>query len=175
MSGLIEDLLRLSRVTQAELHTSDVDLSELVAEAAARNVATLSPERRAAITLQIEPGVLAIADLALLRAALENLVSNAIKYSGRVAQPRVEFGQQRSGDGETIYFIRDNGAGFDMKRAARLFSPFQRLHSDAEFPGTGVGLATVQRIVEKHGGRIWAEAAPGEGAAFFFTLAPPTP
>jgi signal transduction histidine kinase len=101
---------------------------------------------------------------------LENLLSNAWKYSAKVEQARIEFGVKKEKNGFSVFYVRDNGAGFDINRADKLFRPFQRLHSDNEFPGTGVGLASVQRIIHKHGGRIWVEAAVGQGATFYFTI-----
>jgi len=106
-----------------------------------------------------------------MRAVFENLLGNALKFTGRTADPRIEVGSTEAA-GERVFFVRDNGAGFDMSHASRLFTPFQRLHSSQDFPGSGVGLATVQRIVHRHGGRIWAESEPGRGATFFFTLSP---
>jgi light-regulated signal transduction histidine kinase (bacteriophytochrome) len=105
----------------------------------------------------------------LIAVIFENLLGNAWKFTSRVASARIEVGSTVN-DGETVFFVRDNGAGFSMKFSNKLFTPFQRLHTTSDFPGTGIGLATVQRVVKRHGGRIWAEAAPNEGAAFFFTL-----
>ncbi|HVY44608.1 MAG TPA: ATP-binding protein, partial [Minicystis sp.] len=119
----------------------------------------------------IAAGMTARGDASLVRAVLENLLGNAFKFTTRTDAPRVEVGC-RDDAGERVFFVRDNGAGFDMKYAAKLFAPFQRLHATKEFAGTGVGLATVQRIVNRHGGRIWCAAKPGEGATFSFTLAP---
>jgi light-regulated signal transduction histidine kinase (bacteriophytochrome) len=115
-------------------------------------------------------GMQAVADSRLVRAALENLIGNAWKFTSKSAQPRIEVGCLHEGK-RTTFFVRDNGAGFDMAYADKLFGAFQRLHSTQEYQGTGIGLATVQRIVHRHGGRIWAEAKPGKGAVFFFTLA----
>jgi len=111
----------------------------------------------------------AVGDEAMLRQVFTNLIGNALKYSSKTERPEVHV-DARQQDGETVYFVKDNGAGFDMERAGRLFSVFHRLHSEAEFSGTGVGLAIVKHIVERHGGRVWAEAAPAQGATFYFTL-----
>jgi light-regulated signal transduction histidine kinase (bacteriophytochrome) len=118
----------------------------------------------------VEPGLRCFADPGLLRAAVENLLGNAWKYSSRVAAPRIALGEQPGGAGTQVFYVRDNGAGFDMKDAHRLFSPFERLHKQTEFEGTGVGLAAVHRIVERHGGRVWAEGALDRGATFYFEL-----
>jgi signal transduction histidine kinase len=122
------------------------------------------------VTCVIDPAIEAVGDPGLLRAALDNLLGNAWKYSSRQAHAEIHFRATRSEQGEIIYSVRDNGAGFDMRYAAKLFQPFQRLHRADDFPGTGIGLATVQRIVRRHGGRIWAEATPERGACFYFTL-----
>ena len=114
-------------------------------------------------------GLAARGDPALLRAVLQNLLANAWKFTGKTAHPRVEFGAQR-GENGVVFFVRDNGAGFDMAAAGKLFTPFSRLHHASDFPGAGIGLATVERIIRRHGGRIWAESAPNQGAAFYFTL-----
>jgi signal transduction histidine kinase/DNA-binding response OmpR family regulator len=167
MRALIEDLLRLAQITRLELQRHPVDVSAMAAELIAR-LKNGQPERD--VDVQIGAGMTAIADAGLLRAALENLLSNAWKYSGKRARAEIRFGRRQLADGSHAFFVSDNGAGFDPAQAARLFAPFHRLHSSKEFPGTGVGLATVQRIVLKHGGRIWAEARPNEGATFFFTL-----
>ncbi|MEW7973617.1 MAG: ATP-binding protein [Candidatus Thiodiazotropha endolucinida] len=166
MGQLIDDLLRLSRLTRANLAHTTVDLSEMVQELA-QDLKHTSPERKA--EFRIRGGLIADCDPSLLKIVLENLIGNAWKYSGRVSEAIIEFGSEEQ-DGEQVYFVRDNGDGFDMAYADKLFSPFQRLHSDAEFPGTGIGLATAQRIILRHGGRIWAVAKPGEGASFYFTL-----
>jgi two-component system, sensor histidine kinase and response regulator len=171
MSELIDDLMRLSRASQTQLRHVKVDLNALAREIADRFVAE-NPAR--SVEWNIADDLCATGDLGLLRLALENLLSNAWKYTGKVANARIEIGRELGDNGTPIYFVRDNGAGFEMQYAERLFAPFQRLHLAKDFPGTGIGLATVQRIVHKHGGRIWAEAAPARGATFRFTLpAPP--
>ncbi|MHB8519851.1 MAG: PAS domain S-box protein [Limisphaerales bacterium] len=167
MGNLINDLLGLARVARSELRRETADLSRLAEEA-------LTELRQANPGGEVEgvvaPGLCASADGRLLRIVLQNLLGNAWKFSRNQPQPRVEFGAV-SQDGETVYFVRDNGAGFDMAYADKLFGAFQRMHSQEEFEGTGVGLATVQRIIHRHGGRIWAEAAVDCGATFYFTLA----
>jgi len=166
MGELIDDLLELSRVTSAELNRSRIELSGL-----ARNIGDELQRKEPARTVgvSIEDGLVVEVDGRLLRIALDNLLGNAWKFTAKVPEPRIEFGAEQR-NGARVFFVRDNGAGFDMKYAHKLFRPFQRLHSETEFPGTGIGLATVRRIVERHGGRVWAEGAPGRGASVFFTL-----
>jgi signal transduction histidine kinase len=166
MSGLIEDLLNLSRIGRSELAPRAISLSQIASEAAAA-VRERHPSRD--VRLEITAGLEVDADPRLLRIALENLLSNAWKYTARAAPGRVSVGTQAAEDG-AVYFVRDNGVGFDMKYADKLFVPFQRLHPESEFPGSGIGLVTVQRIIARHGGRIWADAKPDEGATFYFTL-----
>src|SRR4051812_20145441 len=166
MSQLIDDVLHLSKVTSAEMREQEVDLSELVAAAVAR-LREAEPSRSADV--RIRPGVVVTGDGQLLRIALGNLLENAWKFTGKQPGTRIEFGVTQT-SGEPTYFIRDNGAGFDMTYATRLFGPFQRLHSDNDFAGSGIGLATVQRIIHRHGGRVWAEGLVGQGATFYFTL-----
>jgi len=166
MGQLIDDLLQLSRVTRAEPALQEVDLSGTVA-AIAQDLREREPRRP--VEFIIEPGIRVQADPRLLRIALENLLENAWKFTSRKPSARIEFGVDFSKD-EPVYFLRDNGAGFDMAFADKLFSPFQRLHSPADFPGTGIGLANVQRVIQKHGGLLWAEAAVDKGATFYFTL-----
>jgi signal transduction histidine kinase len=168
MGVLIDDLLALARITRMDLCREPMDVSATV-EAVAADLAQQTPDR--AIDIRIAKGITAKADAGMIRIAFENLLENAFKYTGRVAQPRIEFGAVRNGVG-LVYHVKDNGAGFDMRYADKLFGAFQRLHSDREFSGTGIGLATVQRIVHRHGGRIWAEGAVGSGATFYFTLEP---
>lgn len=166
MSGLIEDLLNLSRIGRSELTARPISLSQIAGEAAA-SMRERYPARE--VHLEIAPGMDVNADPRLLRIALENLLSNAWKYTARTSQAQVNVGTQASEHGP-VYFVRDNGIGFDMKYADKLFVPFQRLHPETEFPGSGIGLVTIQRIIARHGGRIWADAKPDEGATFYFTL-----
>jgi two-component system, sensor histidine kinase and response regulator len=166
MAQLIDDVLYLSKVTRAELREQEVDLSD-IATAVLGRLQDAAPEREA--ELKIRPAVVVTGDGQLLRIALENLLENAWKFTAREKATRIEFGVTHA-SGEPTYFVRDNGAGFDMTYAARLFGPFQRLHAQHEFPGSGIGLATVQRIIHRHGGRVWAEGLVGQGATFYFTL-----
>jgi signal transduction histidine kinase len=168
MGVLIDDLLELSRLSRADLRRETVDVS-LLARAVAGGLGSNGREWR--LDWRIQDGLLARADPRLLQVVLENLLGNAFKYTSKNAHARIELGMREMA-GTRVWFVRDDGAGFDMQYAGKLFSPFQRLHSAKEFPGTGVGLATVQRVVHRHGGKIWAEAAPGAGASFMFTLGP---
>ena len=164
MSMLVDDLLALSRLSRAVLAEQEVDLRAL-AKSAAEELRLHYP--RASLEIGKLPA--AGGDPTLLRQALLNLIGNALKYSSKVEAPRVEVGWTAA---DAAWFVRDNGAGFDMRYSDKLFGTFERLHSDAEFPGTGVGLAIVKRIVERHGGRVWATGEPGNGATFYFTLRP---
>ena len=165
MNALIEGLIGLARVSRQDFQPQRVDLSALALE-----VGKPPPGRDPARTeLVVEEGLTAMCDLALMRVVLENLFGNAWKFSSNGTHARVEFGAQAQPGGETAFFVRDNGAGFDPEYAHRLFAPFQRLHSDAEFEGTGIGLATVQRVMALHGGRAWATGEPGKGATIYFT------
>ncbi len=166
MAQLIDDLLNLSRVTRAEMRKETVDLSR-VAETVAEALQKTAPKREAEFV--IEKGLTTEGDARLLRVVLDNLLGNAWKYTGKRPRARIEFGRMEE-NGRAAYFVRDNGAGFEMAYAHKLFGAFQRLHSVSEFPGTGIGLATVQRIVHRHGGRVWAEGAVDQGATFYFTL-----
>jgi light-regulated signal transduction histidine kinase (bacteriophytochrome) len=166
MSQLIEDLLYLASVSREAPRRQSFDLSAM-AQAVAAQLQEREPDRRIAVSVQ--EGLVAVADAHLLQIVLENLLRNAWKFTANCALAKVEFGSTVSG-GETCYYVRDNGAGFDMAYASKLFGVFQRLHSTAEFEGTGVGLATVKRIISRHGGRVWAVGEPGRGATFFFTL-----
>jgi PAS domain S-box-containing protein len=166
MAELIDDLLQLSRVTRAEMRRETVDLSTQ-AESVVAELRHAEPQRR--IEVEIPPGLQAEGDPSLLRIVLQNLLSNAWKFTVRQPVAHIALGAQDNGS-EQVFHVRDNGAGFDMAYAHKLFGAFQRLHSPAEFPGTGIGLATVQRIVHRHGGRVWVEGAIGEGATFYFAL-----
>jgi PAS domain S-box-containing protein len=166
MSDLIDDLLRLSRITRAEISRQPVDLSALAREIAAELHAE-QPDR--AVEWKIAEGLVAEGDARLLRLALKHLLDNAWKFTAARAPAAIELGVSEQ-DGERVYFVRDDGVGFDMAYADKLFGVFQRLHATEEFEGTGIGLATVQRIVRRHGGRVWAEGATEKGATFYFTL-----
>ena len=167
MGLLIDDIIDLARLSQSEMNVRDVDLSALAAEIAAE-LASAQPDRE--VKLRIAPGLAARGDRSLLRIFMQNLLENAWKYTSKRADAEVEFGCVQLPSGEAAYFVRDNGAGFDMAFADRLFRPFTRLHRVEDFTGTGIGLATVARIAERHGGRVWAEAEKGKGATFYFTL-----
>jgi PAS domain S-box-containing protein len=169
MGLLIDGLLSLGRLTRVGLRPQQVDLSKL-ARATLEQLAEAQPNRH--VDLVVRDGVIGTGDSALLGAVLDNLLSNAWKFTRDTLRPRIEFGASEE-DGRTVYFVKDNGAGFDMAYASKLFGVFQRLHGQTEFEGTGVGLATAQRIIQRHGGTIWAEAKVGEGACFRFTLAEP--
>jgi signal transduction histidine kinase len=166
MSQLIDDVLYLSRVTRADLREQDVDISGLATLILSR-LQESEPARK--VEVKVRPGVVVTGDGQLLRIALENLLENAWKFTGKQRDSRIEFGVTQA-SGEPTYYVRDNGAGFDMTYADRLFGPFQRLHPQDEFPGSGIGLATVQRIIHRHGGQVWAEGLVGQGATFQFTL-----
>jgi light-regulated signal transduction histidine kinase (bacteriophytochrome) len=166
MNDLIDALLELSRISRAQVGRHAVDIGA-VALAVIDELRGRDVTRKLAAT--IESDLVAQADGRLVRILLDNLIGNAWKFTAKAGQPHVHVGAVRR-EGETVFFVRDNGAGFDMAYTERLFTPFQRLHSDREYAGTGIGLATVRRIVERHGGRIWAESIPGQGATFFFTL-----
>lgn len=166
MGQLIDALLRLSRVARMGLRRSAVDLSGL-ARMVVRDLEARDPGRK--VEFAIAGGVRAVGDATLLHVVMENLLGNAWKFTGKREDARIEFGVE-TGGGEPVYWVRDNGAGFDMKYAGKLFSPFQRLHGVHEFPGTGIGLATVQRVVHRHAGRVWAESVAGQGTTIRFTL-----
>ncbi|MBI5360265.1 MAG: hypothetical protein HZA48_06745 [Planctomycetes bacterium] len=166
MGQLIDDMLKLSRVTRGEMSVKSVDLSKMAADIAGELKKT-QPDRKAEFI--IAPDLIVQGDENLLKVAMENLLGNAWKFTSKVPEARIEFGATRD-NGIVTYFVRDNGAGFEMAYADKLFAPFQRLHSSVEFPGTGIGLATVQRIVHRHNGRVRAESELGKGTVFSFTL-----
>jgi signal transduction histidine kinase len=167
MGDLIEGLLSLGQVLKTELKRARVDLSS-IAGAVMQEIRAAEPQRQ--VEVVIEDGLGALGDPVLLRAVLTNLLSNAWKFTSQRPKARIEIGQVPGQRGNAVFFVKDNGAGFEMSRAAKLFGAFQRLHHQEEFPGTGIGLATVQRIIARHGGEIWAEAKPGQGATFCFSL-----
>ncbi|HAZ14721.1 MAG TPA: hypothetical protein DCY86_18170 [Bdellovibrionales bacterium] len=166
MAQLIDDLLNLSRMTRSELHRELVNLSELV-HGLVELLRKTNPERHA--EFRIADSLTAFVDRRLIKIALENLLNNAWKFTNKCAKTIIEFGSLEY-EGGKAFFIRDNGAGFDMSYASKLFGAFQRLHAAAEYPGTGIGLATVRRIINRHGGKVWAEGNVGQGATFYFTL-----
>jgi light-regulated signal transduction histidine kinase (bacteriophytochrome) len=166
MGQLIDDLLQLSRVSRTELNFQQVDLSQL-ARLVADVLQESAPQR--AVEWAVAPGLSVVGDSRMLRIVLENLLGNAFKFTGARNPARIEFGRTTTERGPAL-FVRDNGAGFDMTYAGKLFTAFQRLHSTAEFPGTGIGLSIVRRIVNRHGGEIWAESVPEQGSSFYFTL-----
>lgn len=166
MGQLIDDLLKLSRITRSELNERQVDLSAMAHEITDA-LMEFEPERH--VEFVIKEDMIALGDAALLRIALENLLNNAWKFSAGRAPARIEIGQ-RDSDNVKIFYVKDNGAGFDMAYASNLFGAFQRLHNAKDFPGTGIGLATVQRVINRHSGRVWAEAEPDKGATIYFTL-----
>jgi light-regulated signal transduction histidine kinase (bacteriophytochrome) len=196
LTRLLYDVLKLSVLTRSEMKEEGIDLSALVKEITGK---LMEAEPGRVVDFIIQPGVYASGDPGLVRVLLENLLDNAWKFTGRQERARIEFGgcgvppieafegrlhaecgvedrkhklnsEIRNPQSEIVYFVKDNGAGFDMAYAERIFTPFQRLHNIAKFPGIGIGLASVQRIVHRHGGRVWVEAEEGKGAAFFFTL-----
>lgn len=169
MGELIDDLLDLARVTRAEMHRESIDLTRLAHEVA-QELRSIEPQRT--VALKIADGLQAHGDSRLVRVALQNLIGNAWKFTSKREQAEIEFGEKTT-NGDRAYFVRDNGAGFDPSYASRLFGAFQRLHAVNEFPGTGIGLATVQRIIHRHGGAVWAEGFVNRGATIYFTLRRP--
>jgi PAS domain S-box-containing protein len=165
MGQLIDDLLKLSRISREQMVFETVDISALCHQAA-NDLRESDPARQ--VDVKIEEGLTAKGDPRLLKLLLQNLIGNAWKFTAKAGNPQISIGR-RTNNGTDAFFIADNGVGFNMKYADKLFGPFQRLHKAAEFEGTGIGLATVQRIVNRHGGRIWAEAEEGKGASFYFS------
>ena len=168
MGELIDDLLLLSRVGRADLSRDQIDLSE-IARGVSDELKKKDPDRH--VKWCIEDQLLVEADSGLMRVAFDNLLGNSWKFTAKVSAPRIEVGTDQQ-EGVAVYFVRDNGAGFSMEYAEKLFNPFQRLHAESEFEGTGIGLATVHRIIDRHGGRIWADSAVDHGATFYFTIPP---
>jgi light-regulated signal transduction histidine kinase (bacteriophytochrome) len=167
MADLIEDMLLLSRITRMEMNIEKVNLT-LLARSVLSELQKSHPQRH--VEIRIAENLEDIADLRLTRIVLNNLLGNAWKFTEKQAKAKLEFGLWKTEGTRKVYFIRDNGAGFDMSYADKLFAPFQRLHADDEFPGTGIGLATVRRIINRHGGKVWAEGQIGKGATFYFSL-----
>ena len=168
MGHLIDDMLKLARISRYEITHDEINLSRLAREVASQLQAA-DPSRNA--DFSIAPGLITVGDRSLLRIVLENLLGNAWKFTSKQEHSFIEVGIEED-NGRQIFFVRDNGPGFDMQYADKLFGVFQRLHRESEFTGTGVGLATVQRIIHRHGGNVWAKAAPGQGATFYFALQP---
>jgi signal transduction histidine kinase len=166
MGELIDDMLELSQISRTDINLSRIDISAL-AHQIADELSGLDPERQ--VRFEIAPGMTARADPSLMRILMTNLLNNAFKFTAKVSGALIKFGRV-AGDEETTFFVCDNGAGFDMVYADKLFAPFQRLHRVEDFAGTGIGLATVARIIARHRGRVWAEAAPGQGATFYFSI-----
>lgn len=167
MGALIEDLLQLARITRCDFNKQKLDISGLARETIDK-LKQQNPDRD--IEVKLQNNLYASGDEHLITVALDNLLSNSWKYTSKTAHARIEFGSDYSGNGHDIYFVKDNGAGFDMKYADKIFLAFQRLHSKEEYPGTGVGLATVQRVIDRHGGKVWAESNIGSGTTIYFTL-----
>jgi len=166
MNRILDDLLHLSRISRHGVQRQDVDLSKLAASVVAE-LREAQPDRGA--TVDIQEGIAAFADAKLIEVALSNLLGNAWKFTSKTKNARIQFGTFEQ-EGKIVYYVKDNGAGFDQSFSEKLFLPFHRLHSEEEFEGTGIGLATVQRIIHRHGGKVWAEGEPGKGAMFYFTL-----
>lgn len=171
MTELINGLLQMSRITRADMKRGPVDLSQ-IAQSIARSLQQRNPSRP--VDFRIEPGLIVDGDERLMHAVLENLLSNAFKFTSKKEDATITVGSTME-DGRRAYFVRDNGAGFDSTQAARMFTAFQRLHSSSDFEGTGIGLATVKRIIDRHGGAIWADGKVGEGATFYFTTGETAP
>ena len=169
MGELIDDLLTLAHLSREQFKSEPVDLSAIARETV-RDCLEQEPERQSQAEVHIQDGLSACGDSRLLSAVLHNLIGNAWKFTSRQPLARIEVGSQLDASGETVFFVTDNGAGFDMAFSHKLFGTFERLHSPGEFSGSGIGLATVKRIVERHGGRVWAQSQLNEGATFYFTL-----
>jgi light-regulated signal transduction histidine kinase (bacteriophytochrome) len=166
MTRLIDDLLRLSEISRRQMEKTEVDLSA-IASSVISDMREADPERR--VIIRIEEGLSAFADRSLMEIVLSNLLGNAWKFTSRTENARIEFGSIQR-EGKNMYYVRDNGAGFDPQYMKKMFLPFQRLHSEQEFEGTGIGLTTIERIIHRRGGRVWAEGEKGKGATIYFTL-----
>jgi light-regulated signal transduction histidine kinase (bacteriophytochrome) len=166
MTRLIDDLLRLSEISRRQMEKTEVDLSA-IASSVISDMREADPERR--VIIRIEEGLSAFADRSLMEIVLSNLLGNAWKFTSRTENARIEFGSIQR-EGKNMYYVRDNGAGFDPQYMKKMFLPFQRLHSEQEFEGTGIGLTIIERIIHRHGGRVWAEGEKGKGATIYFTL-----
>lgn len=166
MAQLIDDILELARISRSEFHVETVNLSD-IAKAVGERLQQVDPQRR--VRVDIQPGLTSTGDSQLLRVVLENLLANAWKYSANCSNARIEFGMMEK-DNEKVFYVRDNGVGFDMRYAEKLFKPFQRLHAAEDYEGTGIGLASVLSAVQRHNGKVWTESKPGQGATFYFTL-----
>jgi light-regulated signal transduction histidine kinase (bacteriophytochrome) len=167
MASLIDDLLQLARISRSDFTCTKLNFSEIAAQSLDK-LQQQEPDRK--IKSQIQENLYGYGDLNLLSVALDNLVGNAWKYTSKTGIAEIEFGRINSQNGQTVFFIKDNGAGFDMQYVDKIFVAFQRLHGPNEFPGTGIGLATVQRIINRHKGKIWAESEIGKGTTVFFSL-----
>jgi light-regulated signal transduction histidine kinase (bacteriophytochrome) len=166
MNRIIDDLLHLSRISRHEVLRQNIDMSKIAASVMTE-LREAQPDRSA--NVDIKEGIMAFADAKLIEVALSNLLGNAWKFTSKTENALIEFGTIEQ-DGKTVYYVKDNGAGFDQIFSEKLFLPFQRLHTEQEFEGTGIGLASVERVIRWHGGKVWAEGKPNEGAVFFFTL-----
>jgi light-regulated signal transduction histidine kinase (bacteriophytochrome) len=166
MAALIDDLLKLSRVSLREICRTEIDLRPIALEII-KVLQQNNPERMVEVTIGEQ--LIVRADRNLTAIALTNLIRNAWKFTSKISHPFIEINATEKHDGK-VFFVRDNGAGFDMSQTSRLFQPFQRLHSEAEFPGTGIGLTVVKRVIDKHGGAIWVESEPDKGTTFYFTF-----
>ncbi|MGD8566886.1 MAG: ATP-binding protein [Gammaproteobacteria bacterium] len=169
MGNLIDDLLELSRISRSKFRPKKINLSKL-AESVTEKLRQQDPDRK--VDIVVEPGVEVNADLSLLDVVLDNLLGNAWKFSSKKESPKIQFARTLI-DGKTVYYVKDNGVGFNPRYKNKLFMPFQRLHHNEEFPGTGIGLATVKRIIEKHGGRVWANSKQNKGTTIYFTIGQP--
>jgi signal transduction histidine kinase len=168
MALLVDGLLSLATISRGSIHREAVNLGAIAAQLLKQH-AQADPQRKVEVIVQGE-GMVAQADSRLMTSVLSNLAGNAWKFSAKTPSARIEVGNQAGADGKPVFFVRDNGPGFDMAKAGKLFQVFERLDSTSQFEGTGIGLATVRQIIEMHQGKVWAESAPGRGATFYFTI-----